>query len=135
MGLTNLSQLYREVILDHAKNPRNLRKLADATHQVELLNPTCGDAIIVELRVENNCIVEVGYTGHGCSISQSSASMMTEVIKGLTLEEAQAEIDAFNQLIKGETIAQAHVERLKDAYFLEGVKQFPARYKLSLIHI
>lgn len=133
MALSNLSQLYREVILDHAQHPRNQKVLDDATHQMELLNPTCGDAIVVQVKVKDHQIQEVAYTGHGCSISMASASMMTQAMKGKQLEEAIQMIEVFNQLVKGETIEEKWEEDLKDAYYLEGVKQFPARYKCAVL--
>lgn len=133
MGLSNLSHLYREVILDHAQHPHHHYALDNATHHMELLNPTCGDAIMVQMVVKDQVIEEVAYTGHGCSISMASASMMTEAIKGLTFDKALKLIDVFNRLVKGETIDEQWEIALKDAYFLEGVKQFPARYKCAVL--
>ncbi|MCW6659639.1 SUF system NifU family Fe-S cluster assembly protein [Aerococcaceae bacterium NML191292] len=137
MGLDRLSGLYRQVLLDHAHNPRNKRSVADYTGQMELLNPTCGDAIVVQYRMEDDVLVDVGFTGYGCSISIASASMMTEVMKGQTLEQAEQLIEAFNYLIGGSPAKKADLDsladELKDAYFLEGVKQFPARYKCAVL--
>lgn len=137
MGLDRLSGLYRQVLLDHAQNPRNKRAVPDYTGQMELLNPTCGDAIVVQYRIDDQVLVDVGFTGYGCSISMASASMMTEVMKGQTLAQAEQLVSAFNQLIGGNDNKGANpesfVEQLKDAYFLEGVKQFPARYKCAIL--
>ena len=87
MGLfnSNLSALYREVVLDHARQPRNQRKLAQPSHQMELLNPTCGDALMVQIVVEQDQIIDMAFTGYGCSISIASASMMTEALIGLSV--------------------------------------------------
>lgn len=132
MGLNKLGDLYREVILDHAQHPRNQKQLSQVTHQMELLNPTCGDAIIVQCQVEDERVVAVAFTGYGCSISIASASMMTEVLTGQTLERALELVEIFNRLISqihGEPLVAEDEEALQDAYFLEGLKQFPSRYK------
>ncbi|MBK0347214.1 SUF system NifU family Fe-S cluster assembly protein [Aerococcaceae bacterium zg-ZJ1578] len=134
MALNDLAYLYREVILDHAQHPRNQEILEHATYQMELLNPTCGDAITVQLVVSpEERIEKVAYTGSGCSISMASASMMTEVLMNQTLEQAIYLIEQFNQLVKGEVIAAESEELLKDAYYLAGVKNFPARYKCAVL--
>lgn len=83
MGLSKLNNLYREVILDHADHPHNKGALKDATNAITLNNPTCGDEIDLQVKVGSDGLIdEIGYTGHGCTISQASASMMTEAIKG-----------------------------------------------------
>lgn len=150
MGLNKLGNLYREVILDHAQQPRNKRKLSQYTHQMELLNPTCGDAIIVQCQVVDGQIQAVAFDGYGCSISMASASMMTQVISGQTIDKALELVGLFNQLISGkqqdtnqlaeeneealeEAFEETLEEMLKDAYFLEGLKQFPSRYKCGVL--
>ncbi|WP_124058088.1 Fe-S cluster assembly sulfur transfer protein SufU [Vaginisenegalia massiliensis] len=143
MGLNKLDQLYRAVIMDHAQHPRNNQPLEHYTHQTELLNPTCGDAIIVQCLIEEGCVKEVGFTGYGCSISMASASMMTQAMKGQTLEKAQQLINQFNEMIGGSPHEQGTLldliqrqaleEDLQDAALLEGVKKFPARYKCAIL--
>lgn len=137
MGLDKLAHLYREVLLDHAQHPRNRGELADPTHQMELLNPTCGDAVIVQCRLVEGKVEAVAFQGSGCSISIASASMMTEVLAGQTLDQALALVNHFNHLINGQTASlldEASLdEALKDAYFLEGLKQFPSRYKCGVL--
>lgn len=145
MGLfnSNLSALYREVVLDHARQPRNQRKLAQPSHQMELLNPTCGDALMVQIVVEQDQIIDMAFTGYGCSISIASASMMTEALIGLSVTQALRLIAYFNQLVGGTMIsdtAEQHQtdleileDALKDAVLLEGVKQFPGRYKCAVL--
>ncbi|MBD3949275.1 SUF system NifU family Fe-S cluster assembly protein [Tuanshanicoccus lijuaniae] len=134
MALNDLAHLYREVILDHAQHPRNQQTMRNATYQMELLNPTCGDAITVQLMVSSaGSIEKVTYTGSGCSISMASASMMTEVLMNKTLDEAIHLIEQFNRLVKGEAIEDESEELLKDAYYLAGVKNFPARYKCAVL--
>lgn len=145
MGLfnSNLSVLYREVVLDHARQPRNQRKLSHPSHQMELLNPTCGDALMIQMVVEQDQITDMAFTGYGCSISIASASMMTEALIGLSVTQALNLINYFNQLVGGTTISHnsEHYENnqemleeaLKDAALLEGVKQFPGRYKCAVL--
>jgi len=141
MGLFNsgLSALYREVVMDHARQPRNQRPLAEYTQQMELLNPTCGDAVVVQCLVKDDQIKDIAFTGYGCSISIASASMMTEALKGLSVTEGLRLIAYFNQVIGG--LAQSDLEvdqagmeeALKDALLLEGIKQFPGRYKCAAL--
>lgn len=136
MGLDKLAHLYREVLLDHAQHPRNRGELADPTHQMELLNPTCGDAVIVQCRLVEGKVEAVAFQGSGCSISIASASMMTEVLIGQTLDQALALVAHFNHLISDQatSLNEASLdEALKDAYFLEGLKQFPSRYKCGVL--
>lgn len=142
MGLDKLAHLYREVLLDHAQHPRNRGELADPTHQMELLNPTCGDAVIVQCRLVEGKVEAVAFQGSGCSISIASASMMTEVLAGQTLDQALALVNDFNHLISDQatssldeaSLNEASLdEALKDAYFLEGLKQFPSRYKCGVL--
>lgn len=141
MGLYSLSNLYQAVILDHSKSPRNKHKLEHPTHHMELLNPTCGDAIVVESIVEDDKIKDLAYTGAGCAISMASASMMSEVLKDKSVEEAREMTIEFDHLIGGvdkkiDTLQMSEEElkkKLNDASFLEGVKQFPARYKCAVL--
>lgn len=136
MGLDKLAHLYREVLLDHAQHPRNRGELADPTHQMELLNPTCGDAVIVQCRLVEGKVEAVAFQGSGCSISIASASMMTEVLAGQTLDQALVLVAHFNHLISDQatSLNEASLdEALKDAYFLEGLKQFPSRYKCGVL--
>lgn len=125
--------------MDHSRQPRNRKVLTDATHHMELLNPTCGDAIQVTMQVEDGIIQDIGFNGSGCAISIASASMMTEVMKGQPVDTAIDLSHAFNQLVGGvneDTIQleTAEVEKLlKDANFLDGVKKFPARYKCAVL--
>ncbi len=135
-----LNYLYQEVIFDHTQYPRHRKKLAEPTHEMQLLNPSCGDVIIVQLQIENNIIEDIGFTGEGCSISQASASMMTEVLIGKTLEQAEALVNGFVEFVGGpkqmndNRISDEELnDLLQDAALLEGVKQFPARYKCATL--
>lgn len=133
MALDDLNFLYRQVIMDHAQSPRNHGGLESPQFTMELLNPTCGDAIQVHASLKDERLDQIRFTGHGCSISLASASMMTQALKGKTVEEAKELIDAFNHLLKGEKVSEENEEKLGDAYYLEGVKKFPARYKCAVL--
>ncbi len=127
-----VDELYKEVILDHYRHPRNRGTLADATLVVQGSNPLCGDEIELGLRLAGDRIEAVAFTGRGCSISQASASMMTEVIKGRTLAEAAAILETF----KGVMLRNEPAERLEDLGDLEalqGVKRFPVRIKCAIL--
>ncbi|UUX34150.1 Fe-S cluster assembly sulfur transfer protein SufU [Fundicoccus culcitae] len=134
MHLNNLSSLYREVILDHAQHPHNRKKLENPSGQMELLNPTCGDAIMVQWTSEDNLIKEVAFEGYGCSISIASASLMTDALMGKSIEQAIQLINTFNTLITStEEISDSLLNELGDAVLLEGIQQFPARYKCAIL--
>ncbi|GIP27880.1 iron-sulfur cluster assembly scaffold protein NifU [Paenibacillus sp. J23TS9] len=125
-----LDDLYRRVIMDHYKNPRNRGKFEDGTVTVDLNNPTCGDKISLQLKVDNGIVQDAKYTGEGCSISMSSASMMTEAIKGKTVEEAQDMATRFSSLMQGEDV---QFDDYEDIEALSGVNKFPARIKCATL--
>ncbi|GAA0133610.1 SUF system NifU family Fe-S cluster assembly protein [Paenibacillus sp. YSY-4.3] len=125
-----LDDLYRRVIMDHYKNPRNRGKFEDDVLTVDLNNPTCGDRISLQLIVENGIVKDARFTGEGCSISMSSASMMTEAVKGLTYEHALQLADRFSSLMKGEDV---QFDELEDIEALSGVNKFPARIKCATL--
>lgn len=125
-----LNDLYRRVIMDHYKNPRNRGELQDESVAVQLNNPTCGDRISLQLQLQNGIVTDARYTGEGCSISMSSASMMTEAVKGLTYEEAIALAERFSSLMKGDDV---EFEELEDIEALAGVNKFPARIKCATL--
>lgn len=125
-----LDDLYRRVIMDHYKNPRNRGKFESDAVTVELNNPTCGDRISLQLIVEDNIVKDARYTGEGCSISISSASMMSEAIKGKTIGEALDYADRFSHLMQGEDVIFDDYEELEA---LSGVNKFPARIKCATL--
>lgn len=133
MGLSKLNGLYREVILDHADHPRNKGELAAATNEMTLHNPTCGDTINLELEVKDDKIQNVAYTGDGCTISQASASMMTEAVKGKTTEEALTMAKIFSDMAIGKEHSQADLAKLGDAQILTSIMEFPARIKCATL--
>ena len=130
---STLNTLYRELILDHYRKPRNKRALDDATHAITMNNPLCGDVIELLLRVEDGRIAEACFLGRGCSISQASASMLTELIKGKTLENAHALTDTIRRLLLGEQLDPVEMEALGEFEALQGVSKFPVRIKCALL--
>ncbi|GIO38639.1 MULTISPECIES: Fe-S cluster assembly sulfur transfer protein SufU [Paenibacillus] len=125
-----LDDLYRRVIMDHYKNPRNRGKFEEGALTIDLNNPTCGDRISLQLQVEDHVVKNARFTGEGCSISMSSASMMTEAVKGRTVEEALELADRFSSLMKGEPV---EFDDYEDIEALSGVNKFPARIKCATL--
>lgn len=130
--MSDLRDLYQEVILDHSRSPRNLGKPAAANRHAEGFNPLCGDRVTVHLQVKDGVIAELKFEGTGCAISTASCSMMTETLKGKTLAEAQAIFESFHELLtgKGEPAAAATLGKL--AVF-SGVREFPIRVKCAML--
>lgn len=131
MALTKLDQLYRQVILDHSSHPHHHGELEQSTTQIELLNPTCGDVMQLQLIVEDETIKDIRFNGSGCTISQASASMMTDAVIGKTVSEALALADQFSLLVQGKDVPK--LEELGDAALLNGVAKFPARIKCATL--
>lgn len=132
MSFNNLDQLYRQVIMDHYKNPRNHGALDDDAITINMNNPTCGDRVQLHLKIENDKITDVKFTGEGCSISLSSASMMTEAIKGLSVEDALKMSQIFSEMIQGKEYDPGDLD-LGDIEALQGVSKFPARIKCAAL--
>lgn len=127
--MNNIKNLYRQVIMDHYKNPRN-KGLKGYPH-IHLKNPSCGDDITIEANIENGVIKEVRHSGQGCSICCSSASVLTDVMDGKSVEEAKEIINKYFSMMKGEKIENEEV--LEEALIYEGVCEFPARIKCATI--
>jgi nitrogen fixation NifU-like protein len=127
-----LSALYQELILDHYRRPRNKGTLEGATHAVSLNNPLCGDEIDLQLRVDNDTIKEARFVGRGCSISQASASMMTQLLKDRTVPQAIALAERMGAMMQGDDGA-ARDKALGDLRALAGVSKFPVRIKCALL--
>jgi len=125
-----LDDLYRELILDHYSHPRNRGELPDPDIAVEGANPLCGDELAIHVKVDGDTIAEVRFVGRGCSISQASASMMTEQIKGKTLDEARRLAARFKAMMRGEPVPE---EELGDLAALQGVRKFPVRVKCATL--
>jgi nitrogen fixation NifU-like protein len=131
MALTKLDQLYRAVILDHSQNPRHKGELKDANARMELRNPSCGDMISVQMKVEDGIVQDMAYDGYGCTISMSSASMMTEALIGKPVEEAMELANDFYEVVQGKD--PENKNELGDATMLQGVSKFPTRIKCATI--
>lgn len=125
-----LDDLYRQVIMDHYKNPRNRGKFEDGAVTVDLNNPTCGDRISLQLIIEDDKVKDARFSGEGCSISMSSASMMTDAVKGRTIQEALDLANRFSLLMQGETVNFDDYEELEA---LSGVNKFPSRIKCATL--
>ncbi len=132
--MSDLAALYQEVILDHNRSPRNFGELPEAAHRAEGNNPLCGDRLTVELKLEAGRIADVRFRGQGCAISTASASLMTEAVKGRTLEDASALFERFHDMLTGDPSvpAEASGELGKLAVFA-GVREFPIRVKCATL--
>lgn len=133
MGLAKLNQLYREVILDHAQNPRHHGVLTKASGTLTLRNPTCGDVINVSVLIRDNQIADVAFSETGCTISQASASLMTTVLIHQPVDQARQLILAFSHLITGQPISEQLEEQLGDAVLVGSVAEFPTRIKCAAL--
>lgn len=132
MALSKLSNLYRQVIMDHAKHPHNNHELDQADHELKLRNPTCGDVLTVQLKIADNTVIDAAYTGTGCTISQASASMMTDQIKGKTTAEVEQMVLGFSDMVMGKDVPD-QTKLLGEASILQSVAQFPARIKCATL--
>ncbi|MBA2175741.1 SUF system NifU family Fe-S cluster assembly protein [Halobacillus locisalis] len=132
MSFNNLDTLYRQVIMDHYKNPRNRGSIEGDHMTVDMNNPTCGDRIQIQLQVEDGIVKEAKFDGEGCSISLSSASMMTQAIKGKPVDDALKMSEIFSGLMQGNDIEEEDID-LGDIEALQGVAKFPARIKCATL--
>ena len=128
--MSELTDLYQEVVLDHSKRPRNYGPLEGETHHAEGLNPLCGDRITIHARVEGGVVAEVRFEGSGCAISRASASVMTGAVKGRSGAEVEALFERFHQLVT-EGPDAADPESLGKLAVFGGVHEFPARVKCA----
>ncbi|MGM0523179.1 MAG: Fe-S cluster assembly sulfur transfer protein SufU [Bacillota bacterium] len=131
MSFNNLDTLYRQVIMDHYKNPRNKGTL-DNGLTLEMNNPTCGDRIQLHFIIEDGTVTDAKFEGEGCSISLASASMMTQVVKGKSVEEALKLSQYFSDMMLGKEADSEGLE-LGDIEALQGVQKFPARIKCATL--
>jgi nitrogen fixation protein NifU and related proteins len=129
--MSELNDLYQEVILDHNKNPRNFREIENATNQADGHNPLCGDALKVYLNIENDTVTDVAFKGSGCAISKASASMMTQAVKGKTKAEAETLFTEFRAMVMGEINVETDENSLGKLKIFAGVLEFPARVKCA----
>jgi nitrogen fixation NifU-like protein len=129
--MTEIQALYQQVILDHNKNPRNFGPLEHATHTAEGLNPLCGDHITIALQMNGDIIEKVNFQGSGCAISKSSASIMTTLLKGKTVEQANDIFQEFHDVITAGMDEVIDEEKLGKLAVFAGVREFPARVKCA----
>ncbi len=127
-----LGDLFQDIILEHYKRPRNKGTLEDATVDVHMNNPTCGDEIHLFLRVEDGIVRDVAFEGEGCSISQASVSMMTQILKDQPVDDGLRLAERFKEMMRGDEQA-ANDRELRDARALAGVSRFPTRVKCALL--
>jgi nitrogen fixation NifU-like protein len=131
--MADLRDLYQEVILDHHKKPRNFHKLEHANRQADGFNPLCGDKLSVYLEIDKGVITNIGFVGTGCAISTASASMMTESLKGKTVDEAKSIFDRFHQLVTDHTEPQPDPAALGKLAVFSGVREYPVRIKCATL--
>jgi len=132
MSDLNLNSLYQDLILDHYRKPRNKGELPEKTVEIHMANPVCGDEIRLQLQIEDGKIVEARHVGQGCSISQAAVSMMTNLIKGRELSEAEGVAERFTAMMHGDEEA-ARDRTMGDLRALQGVSKFPVRIKCALL--
>lgn len=131
--MSELSELYQQVILDHNKKPRNFRKLENANHTAEGFNPLCGDQLTIYLDLENDLVKEVGFEGSGCAISKAAASMMTQAVKGKSKEQAEHLFQEFHSMVMGELNEETEENNLGNLKIFAGVRDFPVRVKCATL--
>lgn len=133
--MDELRDLYQEVIFDHNRTPRNFHKLAGANRQAEGFNPLCGDQLSVYLKInDRNLIEDVSFEGHGCAISTASASIMTETLKGKTVQQTHVLFENFHRLVTGQGVDTAvPAADLGKLQVLTGVRDYPARVKCATL--
>ena len=127
--MSDLSDLYQEVILDHNRRPRNFRRLDGASHHAEGYNPLCGDRVTVFVQIDGDRIADLTFEGSGCAISKASASLMTDRLKGATVAEARDLFERFHRMVT--TSSTEPVEELGKLSALAGVREFPVRVKCA----
>ena len=132
MSDLNLNSLYQQLILDHYRNPRNKGELPEKTVEIHMANPVCGDEIRLQLQVDGERIVDARHVGQGCSISQAAVSMMTNLLKGKELAEAEALAGRFTEMMHGNE-EPARDKAMGDLRALQGVSKFPVRIKCALL--
>ena len=129
--MSDLRELYQQVILDHNKSPRNFRAIEPCEHEADGFNPLCGDKVHIYVKLEGDRIADVSFQGEGCAISTAAASMMTQAIKGKTVAEAQAIFDVYQHMVMGE--GNEHIASIGKLAIFEGVREFPMRVKCATL--
>ncbi len=131
--MSELSELYQQVILDHNKKPRNFQKLESANHSAEGYNPLCGDHLTVYLNLDGDTLKEVAFEGSGCAISKAAASMMTQAVKGKDKAQAEELFSEFHRMVTGELDEERDENELGNLKIFAGVREFPVRVKCATL--
>ena len=131
--MEDLSDVYNDLIMEHSMNSYNKKKIENPTYCEMGHNPNCGDEIQIEVKIKDNIIEDMAFSGHGCAISQASTSIMIDTLKGKTLEEAKEIIQIFIDMIKRETKNEEDLKKLEDAIAFKNVSNMPARVKCALL--
>ena len=131
--MDNLTDIYNDLIMEHSMNSYNKKKLEHPTCSELGHNPNCGDEIELEVKLSGNIIEDMAFTGHGCAISQASTSIMIDVLKGKTVQEAKEIVKTFIDMIKRETKDEKELEKLEDAIAFKNISNMPARVKCALL--
>ena len=131
--MSELSELYQQVILYHHKKQRNFRKLETANHSAEGYNPLCGDQLTIYLNLEGDQVKEVAFEGSGCAISKAAASMMTQAVKGKSKEQAEELFQEFHSMVTGELNEETEENNLGNLKIFAGVREFPVRVKCATL--
>jgi nitrogen fixation NifU-like protein len=133
MMTSNLRELYQEMILDHGRYPRHFHTMAQANRQANGFNQLCGDSLTLYLKVEDQKISAISFNGSGCAISMASASLMSEVLQGKTIAEAETLFQIFHQLLTGEISCPDQIKQLAKLAVFSGVKAYPTRVKCATL--
>ncbi|MCH8191062.1 MAG: SUF system NifU family Fe-S cluster assembly protein [Chloroflexi bacterium] len=131
--MSELRELYQEIVLDHNSRPRNFKEIEDADRVVEGFNPLCGDKIMLYVKFEGDTIADIGFQGTGCAISRASASLMTQQVKGGTVAQAEKLFDRFHEMVTGTVDGDLDFEDLGDLEVMAGVSNFPSRVKCATL--
>lgn len=132
--MSDLRELYQEVIVDHNRNPRNFRAIEHADRMLEGYNPLCGDKLTLYMEIADGVIKDISFTGSGCAISVASASLMTEALKGKTQEQANALFNDFHTLVTGDAGSpEEEAHKFGKLAILAGVREFPTRVKCATL--
>jgi nitrogen fixation NifU-like protein len=131
--MSELSELYQAVILDHNKKPRNFHKLENANHTAEGFNPLCGDQLNIYLQLEGDLVKDISFEGSGCAIWKASASMMTQAVKGKTKQEVETLFDEFHRMVTGNLDEENEPNNLGRLKIFAGVREFPVRVKCATL--
>lgn len=131
--MSELRELYQSMILDHNKKPRNFRVLESANRKSDGFNPLCGDKITVYVDLDGDVVKDIGFVGSGCAISMASASLMTQSVKGKSVNEARRLFEGFRELVMGPPTEVPHAEKLGKLAVFGGVREFPMRVKCATL--